>query len=298
MTKSDNRQSWEEIDGSSVPQRKIDTAFKAVMAKVQAIESSKKEAPKPSWRRATIRAAAAVIAVMAVTALSLAVYSGKNPLQSVSMKEYYAQNGEVKTIFLDDSTKVVMNSGSVLIYPESFKGKERSVYLSGEAEFDVTKDKDHPFIVKTSEISVKVHGTRFNVKAYPEDNIFAATLSRGSVSVFQNDHENTPTLLVPGQEFSYDRSDKVYSVKQVDAQQASAWENGSIYLEHEDIDGIIRTIERRYNVHIYLTTDRYSDAVITAKFVEGESLEDLMDVISRLVPGMRYTVRGKDVYIR
>ena len=86
----------------------------------------------------------------------------------IKMLECYVGNGEKQVITMSDSTTVILNSGSVLIYPENFGADEREVYLTGEAIFDVTKDASHPFIVKTSDFSIKVLGTLFNVCSYPE----------------------------------------------------------------------------------------------------------------------------------
>lgn len=294
---------WEDIDGSSVPQSKIDSAFKSVMSKAAGIESeyvARHFESKSRLKRVFFYAVAASIALVAIPTLSISIYKSLNNVedQAVTMKECYAREGETKTLILQDSTKVVLNSGTAFIYPETFSGKARSVFLSGEACFDVTKDAKHPFIVKTSDITIKVHGTLFNVKAYPDDPSVKATLCRGSISAYRNGEEGRPVYLIPGQEYDYDKFDHTYSVKEVEASNATAWKNGDIFLEHEDIYGIVRIIQRRFNVHVYLTTDKYSDAFITAKFIHGESLKDMMAIVSRLIPGMKYKIINNNIYIQ
>ena len=81
----------------------------------------------------------------------------------IKMLECYVGNGEKQVITMSDSTTVILNSGSVLIYPENFGADEKEVYLTGEAIFDVTKDASHPFIVKTSDFSTKVLATLYKV---------------------------------------------------------------------------------------------------------------------------------------
>ncbi|UVV59339.1 FecR family protein [Bacteroides thetaiotaomicron] len=86
-----------------------------------------------------------------------------------------------------------LNSGTLLVYPQKFTGDIRSVYLIGEANFDVKKDKQHPFIVKTNHLKVKVLGTKFNVHAYAEDEKTTTTLESGSVVVQKANNEDIIT---------------------------------------------------------------------------------------------------------
>lgn len=86
-------------------------------------------------------------------------------------------------IFLPDGSRVSMNSRSMLLYPEQFTGKYRSVFLIGEANFKVKANKNKPFIVKTNDFQITALGTEFNVSAYTEDNNVFTTLITGSVLV-------------------------------------------------------------------------------------------------------------------
>ena len=88
-----------------------------------------------------------------------------------------------------------MNAGSVLKYPKEFKGDTREVYLTGEAFFDVVKNPARPFIIHTSSIDVKVLGTKFNVKAYPNDKTVETSLVQGSVEVFVKNRPGEKYLL-------------------------------------------------------------------------------------------------------
>ena len=132
-------------------------------------------------------AAAAVICVtLAFTSVSKKAYNrglyAHIQEMPVNMTEYSTSNGEIRRVTLPDSSKVILNAGSVLICPERFGAGGREVYLSGEAVFDVTGDTGRAFVVKTSNLNVKVHGTRFNVSAYSDSRLVSATLCRGSIS--------------------------------------------------------------------------------------------------------------------
>ena len=111
-------------------------------------------------------------------------------------------HGSKSFIVLADSTKVWLNAGAKLHYPASFKGRDREVFLEGEAYFDVKKDQHQPFFVRTNGMSLKVHGTKFNVKAYKDDSKIETTLLEGSVEVVglkDNQKDGQNLFMKPGQ---------------------------------------------------------------------------------------------------
>ncbi len=89
----------------------------------------------------------------------------------ITMNEIFVPNGNRSSVVLPDGSKVWINNGTKLIYPEEFKGKNRIVELEGEGFFDVTHEKSHPFIVKIGQNRIKVLGTKFAVVAYPNDKL-------------------------------------------------------------------------------------------------------------------------------
>ena len=214
----------------------------------------------------------------------------------VEMTECYVSNGEKQMITLDDSTSVILNSGSLLIYPKEFQGSRREVYLTGEAIFDVSKDVEHPFIVKTPDFSVKVHGTIFNVSSYPDAEFSYATLKEGSVSVLANDKDEY--LLSPNQTLCYNRDSRKITVEQSDVADIFSWKDGCLCFKSASIHSIIGTIERYYGVHVYLTTSKYDSALVTAKFIHGESVEELFSALCLVIPGMKYKVENNSIYIK
>lgn len=214
----------------------------------------------------------------------------------VEMTECYVGNGEKQMITLADSTSVILNSGSLLIYPKEFQGPKREVYLTGEAIFDVFKDPNRPFIVKTPDFSVKVRGTLFNVSSYPDAEISYATLKEGSVSVLAND--NDEYLLSPNQTLCYNRDTHKVTVEQSDVADIFSWKDGCLCFKSASIHSIIGTIERYYGVHVYLTTGKYDTELVTAKFIHGESVEELFSALSLIIPRMEYTIENNSVYIK
>lgn len=114
--------------------------------------------------------------------------------------EHKAAKGAKKELILPDGTKVWLNADSKLCYDsQSYNIDKRMVYLSGEAFFDVTKNKEKPFIIKTKKISIKVLGTAFNVKAYPSEKITETTLLRGSIELTVNNKPYQKIMLKPNE---------------------------------------------------------------------------------------------------
>lgn len=163
----------------------------------------------PRQRKATARytlrkwlQVAAVLLVPLLSMIASYLYIQSNE-EHTELVEYYVPRGEQKQVTLPDGTTAYLNSGTLLVYPQKFTGDIRSVYLIGEANFDVKKDKQHPFIVKTNHLKVKVLGTKFNVHAYAEDEKTTTTLESGSVVVQKANNEDIITL-TPNEQLEYD----------------------------------------------------------------------------------------------
>ena len=211
--------------------------------------------------------------------------------------EISTHNGETREVILPDSSKVLLNAGSVIIFPERFSAAERTVFLSGEAIFKVTHNQNIPFTVNTSDLAIRVHGTTFNVNAYPESGSTAATLCEGSVSATLNSSGES-FLMVPNERLSYDRATGEATVTHVNAAEDTAWKRGDMCFRSENIHGIAKAIERKYGLNTYITSGKYDDMILTAKFVHGETLDQMLSAICKLVPGMRYHIENNCVYIR
>lgn len=311
MTKKDLFNEWERQEPLELDKEKLGTAFSKVLKKIDSVESvmENEKAHRKSgsyvFRKVAIYssvAAAAVICVtLAFTSVSKKAYNrglyAHIQEMPVNMTEYSTSNGEIRRVTLPDSSKVILNAGSVLICPERFGAGGREVYLSGEAVFDVTGDTGRAFVVKTSNLNVKVHGARFNVSAYSDSRLVSATLCRGSISAMNNEG-GAPVTLVPGQKYTLDKESGQASVTEVNADEDTAWLDGDLCFRSESLHNIVKTIERRYGVRVYITTSKYDNDNITAKFVHGETLEELMTALCKVTPGMSYRIVNSNIYIR
>jgi ferric-dicitrate binding protein FerR (iron transport regulator) len=231
-----------------------------------------------------------------------------------------AKPGFKMYIVLPDGSKVWLNADSKLTYGDNFQGRFREVYLSGEAFFDVTKDKDHPFIIHTKTIDVKVLGTAFNVRSYENEETTETALVHGSVEVTLHNNpdkkiilrpseklivkNNMPDSLIqktkPGKEpeeeplivlskMRYYENDSTASVE-------TSWVKNRLVFDKEPLKDIALKIERWYNVRVIIKNDDLNEEIYTASF-EDESLEQVMEAL-KLAGNFRYTIKKKEVIIR
>ncbi|RYZ94255.1 MAG: hypothetical protein EOP47_28175, partial [Sphingobacteriaceae bacterium] len=137
-------------------------------------------------------------------------YTILNYLSPVQTLEVAAANGSVSSIVLTDGTKIWLNGGSKLKYPNTFRGDRREVSVEGEAFFDVTHDADKPFIVRSGEISTQVLGTSFNVKAYADEHLLKVNVVSGKVGVLPSGNSGIDfktIFLTPDQGVVYNKHD-------------------------------------------------------------------------------------------
>ena len=164
---------------------------------------------------------------------------------ALSVNTISTPKGGQYNISLPDGTKVWLNAASTLQFPTAFKGKERVVRLTGEAYFEVAKDKAVPFKVKMSdETSIIVLGTHFNIMAYPEERKVNATLLEGSIRVQKG---SLNKMLVPGEMAQV--TDKI-ALHKVNAEEMISWKNGLFRFENTDVRTVMHEIERWYNVDV------------------------------------------------
>ena len=192
--------------------------------------------------KSVLRYAAAIVGVI-VLAAGLA-YWFRNKAEELVVAS--AAHGQVREMLLPDGTKVWLNQSSVLKYPRAFEGKERHVYLDGEAYFEVNKT-GHPFIVSTQGMQIEVLGTTFNISAYPGEE-YQATLVSGSVKV--DTGEGQSLVLKPSQQASLIPGSGNIQVRTVDTAFYTSWVKGKINFKDQRLEDIMRILSRWYNIEV------------------------------------------------
>ncbi len=178
--------------------------------------------------------------------------------------------GKQFQVVLSDGTMVHLNAGTTLKYPVRFiKGQKRHVFLEGEAYFDVSEDKTHPFIVNANALNVTVLGTAFNVTSYPDDNATAIVLVEGSVDLSANKDktkQGVSKILVPGDKGSFDRNTHSIAVSKVNTTIYTSWMQGRLVFRDLTFNEILRRLERNYNVKIENRNTALGKEVFNASF--------------------------------
>ncbi len=211
--------------------------------------------------------------------LSLQDYS------KISYQQVTAPYGTRIQMNLPDGSIVWLNSGGELKYPTEFKPGERSVYLNGEAFFEVCSDKKNPFIVHTEDMEVKATGTAFNVEGYSNDTINAVTMVNGIVEVAL-DRRKEKLNLKPGQRINYNTKRQHYLVEEVDTYKWCAWKDGKLIFRDEPLADVFRKIGQVYNADIVVMDKELAKHMYRATF-QGETLDEILRLIKLTVP-MKY----------
>jgi transmembrane sensor len=176
----------------------------------------------------------------------------KKPEADNGMNTIAIPRGGKYNITLADGTKVWLNSASELSFPATFTGAERRVTLTGEAYFEVAKNKTMPFKIDVNgKQVVEVLGTHFNISAYTDEQSISTTLLEGSVKI---NYKNKSTLIKPGQ-MAINNSGEGITVMQANIEEVMAWKNDSFIFNNESITSIMKKISRWYDVDVVFKGD-------------------------------------------
>jgi len=225
-----------------------------------------------------------VISIAASILLLLGIGYSYQFVRQYNTNQYYsALNGKSK-IILPDSSVVWLNTGSTLQYASSFIHK-RQLVLEGEASFEATKDKRHPFIVSSGDLKVKVYGTKFNVYSYPNDNNAKIALRSGSVSVSLKDGKEA--FLSPGEIARINKKEQTLKIEQSDVELETFWAKESVFFKSKSLGYICKYLERWYNVKINVDP-KIAESQFYTFTVKDDSLETILRTLSKINP-IKYT---------
>ncbi|WP_221657531.1 FecR family protein [Bacteroides salyersiae] len=195
-----------------------------------------------------------------------------------AQSEFFVPRGSQSRILLPDSSVVWLNAGSTLRYDRSFGDKTRSVYIEGEGVFDVTKNKEIPFIVRNEKMEVTVHGTVFNVKSFAEDSISSVALMQGHVSVSCPFVAQTTNLL-PGERLIIDNVKKVTKKETFDVDSYLSWHDGTLAFCDEPLSEIAEKLGRRFNISIIIKNQSLKSRRYYLTFVNNETIDQILEKI-------------------
>ena len=191
---------------------------------------------------------------------------------------------------LSDGTRVWLNAETELRYPVQFNGKERVVYLKGEAYFEVAKNKKKPFLVQVDDMAVKVYGTEFNVNTY---NKIETVLVTGSVSMNQGGKE---VLLKPNQKGVFDQVSGKITVADVDVLAYVSWKNGDFIFRNESLNSIMDKLSRWYGLEVLYQDARLQNVRLSGNLKRYKDVRELF-VSFEKISDARFKVQGNKVIV-
>ena len=201
------------------------------------------------------------------------------------------------SFLLPDSTTVFLNAESRLRFPDRFvPGSERIVYLSGEAYFDVKRDPRSPFLVCLEHSAVKVTGTSFNVKAYPDDTNEATTLISGTVSMGIGTTEQW-IVLKPGEQGYYDATRKTLLQQTVDVNYYTAWKDGVFAFYRQPLEEVMKTLGCWYLFDTHYQNEALKSILYTGKINRHASIREVLHTFE-LMDELTFDIKGKEVIVR
>ncbi|TMI71413.1 MAG: DUF4974 domain-containing protein [Bacteroidetes bacterium] len=274
------------------------------------------------------------IAAMAVVAATgwLLLNNGSRPNNNTSKNDVAreseaieAKKGSRTSSRLPDGTTVWLNAGSKLYYDDNFSGTVRSVRLEGEAFFDVVKQPKHPFIVHTAGIDIKVLGTAFNVKSYPEDKTVETTLYRGSVKVFREEESEEKAIqLRPNEKLilqknAAKRQDELsskdikplpireaktasFTIAHIDSTKKeserfeTAWLYSRLEFRGDNFEELARKLERWYNITITFTDEKVKHLSFDGSF-QGETVEQAFKYLREANSLFNYNINNHEISV-
>jgi len=307
--------------------------FKKVTDRIKAAESEtedvvdiiEEQIPHRRFRLAAWYSAAAIVLVI-LTVFSYRHFATEKQATTIAAVKWLHQTTRPafkSVLTLADGTVVTLNSSTTLKFPENFTGKTREVYLDGEAYFDVHKDHEHPFIIHTNKMNVRVLGTSFNVKAYRNEQASETTLIRGSVEVTLNDRPSDRIILKPkeklvvqnnifskkstntiadtssqesaGKGTRYSLTNLTYFPNNDKTIVETSWVQNKLVFSDKDFGQLSDQLERWYGVHIEFANDHIKQYRFTGLFTT-ETLPQALDAL-KMTEHFDYKIKDSTIYI-
>lgn len=223
--------------------------------------------------------AAAILAIPLAVAVGMLVASRPEPVEWTEITVPY---GQTRNIALADGSTMVLNPGSRLVYPSGFQGKERVVFLDGEVSAQISKDPDRPFVIRSGDQSVVVHGTKFDFKNYSTSECAELLLKEGAVSFgYSNEGMERLVRLSPGEMLQFDKESYKLEINPFPAEEYKSYgDNGAIRFNNLKMSDIAKDLERRFDVKIVIADEKIANTRYLAFFTNHESLEQILKAIS------------------
>ncbi|MCE6992622.1 FecR family protein [Dyadobacter sp. CY323] len=241
-------------------------------------------------------------AVLVIGILFTIGYRKLQPEERVSAFRTISTTNNLSKVKLPDGTVIWVKAGSSLRYPKVFDGENRDVFLEGEAFFDVAHQAERPFLVHTSDLTIRVLGTAFNVKSYKDQGTIETTLLRGKVKIEKdNATETSEIILNPNERAVYNKQSKALDIlKTVDVAEVLVKDAEiklppSLIFDETPFTTVFAALEQRHDVKIHIENKENLNCRLTAD-LEQEGLVETLQLI-KVSHGIEFRIVGNDIYI-
>lgn len=266
---------WSEVGRiESVAGIDLDTEWQALESR---LEESEKVIPITSGRKRTASFYIGRIAVAAMLAVIL-TFSGIFLVNRTGYRTL-ATMDQPEELVLPDGSTVTLNHFSSLKYPRRFSGDLREIELEGEGFFEVERNPEHPFVISTRDVDIRVLGTSFNVNAYSENTAVEVIVKTGEVSVTRHGEVPETIVLKPGNRGVYKRAEETLEITREIDQNYLAWKTRSFIFEDQTLLVVSEQLGKVYQAEIIIASDSLKDARITTTFSD-QSLDAILNVLS------------------
>ncbi|MCG6188603.1 FecR domain-containing protein [Maribellus maritimus] len=253
------------------------------------LKVAEREKQKNRFRKIMAQAAIFILLIGLGGVISY-VYFNSASNQEIYQAKYTVKSplGQMTELKLPDGSFVLLNSGSKIKYNADFSRGQREIFLEGEAFFDVEKDTEHPFTVKSKVLDIKVYGTSFNIEAYPNEEKFSTTLVEGSISVMDKTGKEIAQLK-PGENASYAKDENRLIVQKVNTGIYTSWREGLVTFRNEKLKDIAKFIERWYNVEIIIRSEELGDERYFGTILKNKPIDQILEVF-KLTTVFKYEI--------
>ena len=248
----------------------------------------------PVW----IAVAAALALLLCLPAVWQWGYRAHKEPAPVAWNEINVPTAETRELTLPDGTHLTLGAESRVTWPEAFTGAERRIFLQGEVKAEVAKDPEHPFIIQSGDIDVRVHGTTFNFKSYPNDTMVEMMLLEGSVSLdLPSADGRREVKLTPGDIAQYDRKAGEVTLGEISPESFETFsQERSFSFFNVPLCDIASDLERSFGTQIVVADQQIVSRRFLAFFTNNESLDEILSLLSAN-GGLRVTRSDGVIYL-
>ncbi len=218
---------------------------------------------------------------------------GKN-VDEIRFNELEVPRGGEYKVRLADGTLVYLNSATRMKYPVKFDEKERKVYLSGEAYFEVAKDPERPFFVEMEGVEVRVYGTSFNVNTHQKGNI-QTVLVKGSIGV-KVLSSGMESVIRPGQMAEFKQGNTKVDVKDVNVAVYTDWKDGIFRFENQRLEDILAVLSNWYDMNVFYQTVSVKELHFSGYMERYKDVSVILEAIT-LSTGVTFSIQGKTIIV-